>query len=95
MKKIVNNHAKEVIKARILHQATKLWGVHNPNALDPLVSLLIDAFSTEIFKVNNDIENIKVNILEKIARVLTPSIYTYPRPAHAIARSSFTIARLL
>lgn len=85
MKKIVNNHAKEVIKARILHQATKLWGVHNPNALDPLVSLLIDAFSTEIFKVNNDIENIKVNILEKIARVLTPSIYTYPRPAHAIA----------
>lgn len=85
MKKIVNNYAKEVIKARILHHATKLWGVHNPNALDPLVSLLIDAFSTEIFKVNNDIENIKGNILEKIARLLTPTIYTYPRPAHAIA----------
>lgn len=85
MKKIVNNYSKEVIKARILQHATKLWGVHNPNALDPLVSLLIDAFSTEIFKVNNDIENIKGNILEKIARLLTPSIYTYPRPAHGIA----------
>lgn len=85
MKKIVNNNAKEVIKARILQHATKLWGVQNPNALDPLVSLLIDAFSTEIFKVNNDIESIKVNILEKIARLLTPSIYTYPQPAHAIA----------
>lgn len=85
MKQILNNYTKEVIKARMLQNATKLWGVNNPNALDPFIILLIDAFSTEIFKVNNDIEHIKGSILEKIARLLTPSIYTYPRPAHAIA----------
>ena len=84
MKKTINTTAKEGIKSRILQNVTKLWGVNNPNALDPFVTLLIDAFSTEIFKVNNDIENIKGSILEKIARLLTPSIYTYPRPAHAI-----------
>ena len=85
MKKTLSNYAKEVIKSRILQNATKLWGVNNPNALDPFVTLLIDAFSTEIFKVNNDIEQIKGGILEKVARLLTPSIYTYSRPAHAIA----------
>lgn len=85
MKNIRNNYAKETIKSRIIQNATKLWGVNNPNALDPFVTLLIDAFSTEIFKVNNDIEQIKGSILEKIARLLTPSIYTYSRPAHAIA----------
>lgn len=85
MKKNVNNYAKEVIKARMLQNAAKLWGVNNPNALDPFVTLLIDAFSTEIFKINNDIESIKGHMLEKLARLLTPSIYTYPRPAHAIA----------
>lgn len=85
MKKTLSNYAKEVIKSRILQNATKLWGVNNPNALDPFVTLLIDAFSTEIFKINNDIEQIKGGILEKVARLLTPSIYTYSRPAHAIA----------
>ena len=85
MKKIANNSTKEEIKSRILQQATKLWGVTNPHALDPFVNLLIDAFSTEIFKVNNEIEQIKGSLLEKIARLLTPSIYTYSKPAHAIA----------
>ncbi|MBB1139386.1 type VI secretion system baseplate subunit TssF [Myroides sp. WP-1] len=88
MKKTINNYAKEGIRSRILQNATKLWGVTNPQALDPFVTLLVDAFSTEIFKVNNDIENIKGSILEKLAKLLTPSIYTYPRPAHAIAMTN-------
>jgi len=85
MKNITSNYAKEAIKSRILKNATTLWGVSNPHALDPFVTLLIDAFSTEIFKVNNDIEQIKGGLLEKIARLLTPSMYTSSRPAHAIA----------
>ncbi|MGG5506982.1 MULTISPECIES: type VI secretion system baseplate subunit TssF [unclassified Myroides] len=85
MKKTINNNAKEGIRSRILQNVAMLWGVANPQALDPFVTLLVDAFSTEIFKVNNDIENIKGSILEKLAKLLTPSIYTYPRPAHAIA----------
>jgi hypothetical protein len=85
MKRIVNNTSKELIKARILKNAVKLWGVQNTNALDPFVTLLIDAFTTEIFKLNNEIDQTKGRILEKLARMLTPSIYTNAQPSHAIA----------
>ncbi|MGV0925407.1 type VI secretion system baseplate subunit TssF [Empedobacter tilapiae] len=78
-------YSKESIKARMLQNATKLWGVKNSQALDPVVKLLIDAFSTEVFKANNEIQNINGRILEKLARLLTPAKYTHPNPAHAIA----------
>lgn len=71
----------------MLQNATKLWGVKNIQSLDPFVKLLIDAFSTEIFKVNNEIESSNGRILEKLSRLLTPTKYAHPNPAHAIAYS--------
>lgn len=79
------NFSKEAIRARMLQNATKLWGVKNIQSLDPFVKLLIDAFSTEAFKANNEIENINSRVLEKLAKLLTPSRYTHPSPAHAVA----------
>lgn len=81
----INTFSKEAIKARMLQNAVKLWGLKSPNSVDPFVRLLIEAFSTEIFKVNNEVHAINARILEKMAKLLTPSLYTYPRPAHAIA----------
>lgn len=78
-------YSKESIKARMLQNATKLWGVKNIQSLDPLVKLLIDAFSTEVFKANNEIQNVNGRIVERLARILTPSKYTHPNPAHSIA----------
>lgn len=69
----------------MLQNATKVWGLKSPQSLDPFVKLLIDAFSTEIFKANNEIQTVNARILEKLAKLLTPSIYTHPVPAHAIA----------
>lgn len=80
-------YSKEAIKARMLQNATKLWGLKNIQSLDPFVKLLIDAFSTEIFKANNEIESINGRILEKLSRLLTPTKYAHPNPAHAIAFS--------
>lgn len=77
--------SKEVIKARMLQNATKLWGLKNIQSLDPFVKLLIDAFSTEVFKANNEIQSINGRILERLAKLLTPTNYTHPTPAHAIA----------
>ncbi|SFI49538.1 type VI secretion system baseplate subunit TssF [Halpernia frigidisoli] len=79
--------SKEAVKARMLQNATKLWGLKNIQSLDPFVKLLIDAFSTEIFKANNEIESINGRILEKLSRLLTPTKYAHPNPAHAIAFS--------
>ena len=80
-----NIYSKESVKARMLQNATKVWGLKSPQSLDPFVKLLIDAFSTEIFKANNEIQTVNARILEKLAKLLTPSIYTHPIPAHAIA----------
>lgn len=77
--------SKEVIKARMLQNATKLWGLKSIQSLDPFVKLLIDAFSTEVFKANNEIQSINGRILERLAKLLTPTNYTHPTPAHAIA----------
>lgn len=80
-----NIYSKETIKARMLQNATKLWGVKSVQSLDPFVKLLIDAFSTEVFKANNEIQNVNSRLLERLARMLTPTKYTHPAPAHAIA----------
>ncbi|WP_313376260.1 type VI secretion system baseplate subunit TssF [Chishuiella sp.] len=80
-------YSKESIKARMLQNATRIWGVKNIQSLDPLVKLLIEAFSTEVFKANNEIQNVNGRIVEKLARLLTPTKYTHPSPAHAIAFS--------
>jgi hypothetical protein len=80
-----NIYSKESVKARMLQNATKVWGLKSPQSLDPFVKLLIDAFSTEVFKANNEIQTVNARILEKLAKLLTPSIYTHPVPAHAVA----------
>lgn len=80
-----NIYSKETIKARMLQNATKLWGVKSVQSLDPFVKLLIDAFSTEVFKANNEIQNVNGRLLERLAKMLTPTKYTHPSPAHGIA----------
>lgn len=84
MEQEVNIFSKEAIRARMMQHATTLWGLKNIQSLDPFVKLLIEAFSTEIFKVSNEVNNIKTRMLEKMARLLTPTIYTIPQPAHAV-----------
>lgn len=80
-----HHYSKEAIKSRMLQNATKLWGVKSVQSLDPFVKLLIDAFSTEVFKTNIEIHNVQGRILEKLAELLTPSKYAHPSPAHGIA----------
>ncbi|MDR0792032.1 MAG: type VI secretion system baseplate subunit TssF [Chitinophagaceae bacterium] len=85
MAKKINSYSQEAIKARMLQNAVKIWGLESTRSIDPFVKLLIDAFSAEIFKVSNEINSINGRILEKLARMLTPTLYTTPQPAHAIA----------
>lgn len=93
MNEKINSFSKEAIKARMLQNAVKLWGLTSISSIDPFVSLLIDAFSTEIFKANNEIRGVNSRILEKLAKLLTPSIYTHPQPAHAIAFTYPSVAQ--
>jgi hypothetical protein len=85
MNQSVNLFSKEAIRARMMQHAAQLWGVKSPQMLDPFVKLLMEAFSTEIFKVSNEVSNLQSRMLQKLARLLTPTMYTIPQPAHAIA----------
>jgi len=83
----INSFTKEAIKARMLQNATNLWGVKNPLALDPFVRLLIEAFSMEVSHAANETQNIESRLLEKIAKLLTPELLVMPRAAHGIMQA--------
>lgn len=80
----IHSYSKEAIKARMLQNAAKIWGLKNISSIDPFVKLLIDAFSAEIFKLSNNLQTTQSRIVEKLSKLLTPSIHTYPQPSHAI-----------
>lgn len=84
---LVNQFTKEAIKMRMMQHASNLWGVKSPSSLDPLVKLLIEAFSTEIYRAANETQNIEGRILDKIAHMLTPNLLTTSKPAHAIMQA--------
>jgi len=86
------NVSKEVIASRMFRNAAKLWGYNDTefDNFDPIVKLIIEACAVELYNINNEISNVQVRMLERLATLLTPEIYTVTRPAHAIlhARSS-------
>lgn len=79
-----NIYTKEEIKGRMYKNAANFWGIRNIDNLDPLVKLLIEAFSSEIYKVSNQQSGIEARILERVANMLTPDILMAVRPAHMV-----------
>ena len=43
----------------MLRNAMDYWGTTNINDIDPMVKLLIEALSTELFSVSNDVKNLE------------------------------------
>ena len=86
MSVINSTYNKELIAARMLKHAARYWG-HNDAELDnfdPLVRVLIESCALELYKINNEISTVQERMLEKLARLLTPEVYTAPKPSHAI-----------
>lgn len=79
--------SKDEIRNRILKNARDYWGIKNTNDFDPLVKLLIEALSTELFNVSNDVQNLENRVLDKISRILASDTLTSALPAHAIAHA--------
>ncbi|WP_345954271.1 hypothetical protein [Mucilaginibacter sp. PAMB04168] len=79
--------SKEDIRARILRNAMDYWGTNNVNDMDPMVKLLIEALSTELFNISNDVKNLEDRILHKISRILASDYLTSALPAHAVLKA--------
>jgi hypothetical protein len=82
-----SDNSKEAIKTRMLRIALNYWDTKNTDELDPLVKLLMEALSAELYDVVNDIKNAEGRILEKMAHILAPDLLTSPTPAHAIMKA--------
>nr|WP_276903385.1 type VI secretion system baseplate subunit TssF [Pedobacter kyonggii] len=76
--------SKDEIRNRILKNAEDFWNIKDSNDFDPLVRLIIEALSNELFNVSNDIKNLENRIFDKISRILAPDHLTSSLPAHAV-----------
>lgn len=78
--------SKEAVAARMFRHAARNWGYNDADIdnFDPLVRLLIEACSVELYRISNEIASVQERMLEKLARLLTPEVHTAPHPAHAV-----------
>src|SRR5438045_3867038 len=78
------NNSKEIIKNRMIKHALNYWNIKNGDDLDPAVKLIMEALSTELYNLGNEIKDSQVRILEKISGLMAPDFLTCSNPAHAI-----------
>ncbi|MCX6188261.1 MAG: type VI secretion system baseplate subunit TssF [Bacteroidetes bacterium] len=81
--------SKEAIKSRMFKNAARFWGYADADmdAFDPLVRLMIEACAVESYKINNDIISSDVRVMEKMASMLTPDVFTSALPSHSIVHT--------
>ena len=60
------NYSKEAIKTRMYRHAMNYWGIKKVENLDPLVKLLLEALSSELFGLSHEIEDSHNRMLDKI-----------------------------
>lgn len=80
-------NTKEDIRTRMMRNAMDYWGTANANDIDPMAKLLIEALSTELFNVSNDVKNLENRVLSKISRILASDYLTSALPAHAVLKA--------
>jgi hypothetical protein len=78
------HNTKDAITGRMVQHALRYWGIRDPDELDPVVKLILEALSSELYQFSNDIQNSETRILEKISDLLAPDMLTCPQPAHGI-----------
>lgn len=77
------------IKARIMREAAREWGLKGVNdidlnAFDPIIDLMMGACSMELEKLSHDVANSRLRIFDRMVEVLTPEILSSAQPAHSI-----------
>lgn len=77
---------KEAIRKDIIHYANLTWDDFNVNNLNPLVRLMIEVVSQELYLLDHRIEDIKYSVLERLIKILSPSGFHFIRPSHAVIK---------
>ncbi|MDR1437331.1 MAG: hypothetical protein LBI65_04350, partial [Candidatus Symbiothrix sp.] len=77
---------KETIRSEIIRFAQIAWQIKETNKLNPLVHLMIEEITKEIFTLTRKLEDTDYFLLEEWVKKLTPATFNYIRPTHAILR---------
>lgn len=86
MKQKNNSYSKESIKNRMLRNISILWDVQGADNIDPIVKLLIESLSSEIFKLFGEFTDMEDRILSRLSMAMTPTTELVAKPAHAIVQ---------
>jgi len=76
--------SKDEIRNRVLKNARDYWGIKNTADFDPMVKLLIEVLSTELFNISNQVNNLENRMVDKISGILASDTLISAIPAHAI-----------
>lgn len=76
--------SKGEIRNRILSHARDHWGLSHIDNLDPMVKLLLEALCVELFMVSNEVKDLELRVIEKLADTLAVETMTGALPAHAM-----------
>lgn len=74
----------QIIKEDITQRAMELWGIENEAQIDPIIELLLDTFSYEFSKIEQDIKISDSKLLERISKILVQESWSLPTAAHAL-----------
>lgn len=77
----------QIIKGDMVERAMELWGIENPKLIDPVIDLLLDVFSYEFAKIEQDIKVSDAKLLERISKILVQESWSLPIPAHALLKA--------
>lgn len=76
-------------------ECTKLWDIRDVDNLDPIVKLMIESLSSEIFGLSGEMQDMEGRLLSKMAKELIPTAMATAMPAHAIIHATATVNETL
>jgi hypothetical protein len=80
--------SKDEIRNRVLKNARDYWGIKDMTDFDPMVKLLVEVLSTELFNISSQVNNLKNRMVDKISGILASDTLISAIPAHAIVHAS-------
>ncbi|MEG0517686.1 MAG: hypothetical protein RR555_02295 [Bacteroidales bacterium] len=84
MNQETTTYSKEKIRERMLKRLSTLWDISSTDNLDPIVKLMIEMLSQEIFDLATELSNMDERLLSQLVASVTPSPLLCAQPAHAL-----------
>lgn len=75
---------REIVTKKILDCINQTWELKNLNNLSPLVKLMIENISNELYLLSNKLEDLDISVAQKLVSALAPDQFHYIRPAHTL-----------